>query len=967
MLARVCRIVLSVTLLGGIAAVGSAARVDAAASTLLVAAPAEGRVGEAIPITLSHEPAPRVAGYEAFATIDRSAAEFGGVFAGGEDAPQVDVQTAVAGDSPAGAAFAVYTCEATDCPGDRNNKHEGRRQLQNVKFRIVPLTAGTLEVRFDALRFVDKKGRPLDVDVQGADVSVTVEGSAQPLAAPSEGFELSDLPATDPTADPSVPPGKAPDSLDVTDDGIVTYADAATLSMAWADSRAAGGACQAPSESDINGDGCVDVADLQLVAATADAPTTVTAVETVAAAGQQFVVNSTSDLGDKRIGDGICATNDGTCSLRAALHEANRIPGPNSIVFDIPGTGVKTIQLKGQLDIADTSGGVTIDGYTQPGASANTDAHASNAQIMIEVRGNGTSSALGTFDAFRIVSPNNVLRGLSVYNALDAIQLYGASANNNRIIGNFIGTNAAATFTSITGTPAGGTGVHLEASSHHNVFGTPALADRNVFDGAPYAGLRIDHENSDFNVIQNNIFGLTPNGLGKLPNRQSGIDVQWGASHNLIGGLGVNEGNVLSAHSYAGVDLSHSSSTSFNEVVGNFIGTTLSGDAVNSNTRTFYGITIKDDVASNNVHDNVIGGATGYPIWHKHCYTGGNTIANNLIGIARNGAALPNSRYGMYMQGHDFIVKDNVFANSASGGIFLEFDVSDRNLFSGNTFTNNGGLAIDLAPAGPTPNDAGDADSGPNENLNYPVLTTASTSAVAGTACAGCRVEIYRSTIDTGNRGEGNKLVGTATAGADGSFNASIRGVAGGDYVAAIAIDPANNTSEFSPVLGVGGALPPPPPPPNNLLLNTSFETDANGDTRPDSWTIDPSSANTTFTRSAEQHQSGSYAGRFSATTNINVIVKQGAAVTAGNTYTISGYVLVPPTSDTFSLRIQVQWRGNGATLSTPTVATVSAPTGGWVPINATATAPSGATSAWLMLNASSLGNTIFVDDFTFG
>jgi hypothetical protein len=96
-------------------------------------------------------------------------------------------------------------------------------------------------------------------------------------------------------------------------------------------------------------------------------------------------------------------------------------------------------------------------------------------------------------------------------------------------------------------------------------------------------------------------------------------------------------------------------------------------------------------------------------------------------------------------------------------------------------------------------------------------------------------------------------------------------------------------------------------------------------------------------------------------------ILKQGAAVTAGNTYTISGYVLVPPTSDTFSLRIQVQWRGNGATLSTPTVATVSAPTGGWVPINATATAPSGATSAWLMLNASSLGNTIFVDDFTFG
>ena len=89
--------------------------------------------------------------------------------------------------------------------------------------------------------------------------------------------------------------------------------------------------------------------------------------------------------------------------------------------------------------------------------------------------------------------------------------------------------------------------------------------------------------------------------------------------------------------------------------------------------------------------------------------------------------------------------------------------------------------------------------------------------------------------------------------------------------------------------------------------------------------------------------------------------------MTAGKTYTVSGFVLVPPTSDAFSLRVQVQWRGNGATLSTPTVATVSAQTGGWVPINATVTAPSGATSAWLLLNVSSLGNTFYVDDFTFG
>ena len=141
---------------------------------------------------------------------------------------------------------------------------------------------------------------------------------------------------------------------------------------------------------------------------------------------------------------------------------------------------------------------------------------------MIEIRGNGTSTADGTFDAIRIVSPNNVIRGVSIYNALDQIEMFGAAANNNTIVGNYLGTNAAATFASLLNTASAGTGVHLESGSHNNVFGTPALADRNVFDGAPLEGIRIDHERSDANVIQNNIFGLKPNGLGKLPNGRPG-------------------------------------------------------------------------------------------------------------------------------------------------------------------------------------------------------------------------------------------------------------------------------------------------------------------------------------------------------------------------------------------------------------------------------------------------------------
>ncbi|HEY5422006.1 MAG TPA: hypothetical protein VIK05_00960, partial [Ilumatobacteraceae bacterium] len=93
MATRVSRVLLSVVLFGGLTAVGSVPRVAAAHATLRIAAPAQGRVGQGIPITLTLQGAPRVSGYEGFASFDRSVAEFGGLFAGGEDAPQVDVQT----------------------------------------------------------------------------------------------------------------------------------------------------------------------------------------------------------------------------------------------------------------------------------------------------------------------------------------------------------------------------------------------------------------------------------------------------------------------------------------------------------------------------------------------------------------------------------------------------------------------------------------------------------------------------------------------------------------------------------------------------------------------------------------------------------------------------------------------------------------------------------------------------------
>src|SRR5262245_15297541 len=73
----------------------------------------------------------------------------------------------------------------------------------------------------------------------------------------------------------------------------------------------------------------------------------------------------------------------GAGSLRQAILGANAAPGADLIDFQIPGAGVHTISPTSTLPaITDT---VTIDGYTQPGAAANTLAVGDNAILQIEL------------------------------------------------------------------------------------------------------------------------------------------------------------------------------------------------------------------------------------------------------------------------------------------------------------------------------------------------------------------------------------------------------------------------------------------------------------------------------------------------------------------------------------------------------------------------------------------------------
>src|SRR5262249_37287999 len=126
-----------------------------------------------------------------------------------------------------------------------------------------------------------------------------------------------------------------------------------------------------------------------------------------------ITVNSAADMtaddGQCTLREAIVAANTNTASGAAAGECAAGTAGPDTIAFNIPETGVRTVALSSALpSITET---ITLDGYTQPGAVANTLAVGSNATLMIQVSGRTGSSVLRLDGA---ASSGSTIRGLVV-------------------------------------------------------------------------------------------------------------------------------------------------------------------------------------------------------------------------------------------------------------------------------------------------------------------------------------------------------------------------------------------------------------------------------------------------------------------------------------------------------------------------------------------------------------------------
>lgn len=533
-------------------------------------------------------------------------------------------------------------------------------------------------------------------------------------------------------------------------------------------------------------------------------------------------------------------TNDsGAGSLRQAMLEADSFisASNNTIAFNIPGAGPHVIAPLSALPTPFEP--VTIDGYTQPGASANTLSNGFNAVLKIVLDGVSAGSGM---EGLKLSQAGNVVRGLNVIRfGGEGIEVN--TAGRNTIAGNVIGLG-------LDGTDLGNgaNGVRIVSCGTNTIGGlTPAA--RNVISGNQSDGIEVSGVTAAGNLVVGNFIGLGLNGASDLGNSADGVLVT-AAPANTVGGATTAARNFIAGNNGQGVEISGTGASN-NIVQGNYVGTdALGGADVGNSSYGIYvngqpGTLISGNLSSGNNDAGVHVAGTGAT---------GTIIAGNRIGTDANGAAaLGNSTYGIeivdgigtrlggasasernlvsgnfntgiYLRGNNatnLAVLGNYIGTDAGGalpipnsqhGILLSssprgtviggtgageanviaFNLADgvsvasgtNNAIRANTIFDNGDLGIDLGVSGVTTNDAGDADTGANQLQNFPVLTAA-TNTLAGTVVAGAlssgtntsyTLDFFANPVpDASSNGEGRQYLGSGSVATDLAGNAAFQ------------------------------------------------------------------------------------------------------------------------------------------------------------------------------------------------
>ena len=213
--------------------------------------------------------------------------------------------------------------------------------------------------------------------------------------------------------------------------------------------------------------------------------------------------------------------------------------------------GVWTIQPATPLPFL-SSGNTTIDGYSQDGAYE-AEGVDSPATIVIEIDGSGVTDPTNQ-NGFSITSSGNTIKGLAInrfgWSGIAIFPFGGSSATNNTIAGNFIGTDTDGWVDYGNGRD----GVSILLGAQNNTIGGDAYADWNVISGNGWDGVGIHGENTTGNVVSRNYIGADVGGWDELGNSQHGVHIYGGAHHNTIGG-DETERNIISGNDLDGIHI----------------------------------------------------------------------------------------------------------------------------------------------------------------------------------------------------------------------------------------------------------------------------------------------------------------------------------------------------------------------------------------------------------------------------
>lgn len=389
------------------------------------------------------------------------------------------------------------------------------------------------------------------------------------------------------------------------------------------------------------------------------------------ASAATYTVDSIGDQADETPGDEECETSANTCTLRAAIEEANESVGTaDAIAFE--GT-----VFEGQLADTITLGSLLpeIEDQTSVEGGACT-TQAGQQGPCVGIQATGLTYGLSAEDVEGVT-----IEGVAVTGATTGIRAIN-EAEKLTVRGSWVGVK-------LDGTNGSGanTGIWLDPGSDEATIGGAAASERNVVVNSAAEGL--DIEGASEATVLGNYFGVKPDGKTQAAN---GKDIEitdtvaFEAIENDVGatvgsGAAPCDGgcNVISGATFAGIDLhgnggNEEPATGPTLVHGNYIG--LSADGTETVANASYGVYVGKATSAliggvENADANYIAGSSeGIAAENAE----GFEAIGNVIGSGAAGAEITAPGKGVFVlntnNANPVAVSENVF--EMDGGIAVE-------------------------------------------------------------------------------------------------------------------------------------------------------------------------------------------------------------------------------------------------------------------------------------------------------